>query len=336
MGWRDLLQSQNKIETVVAPWLGGRELRMGPRRWTIEGRLPPEHGWQSFCVRGRVAMWAHVATHPLPPLLGRQRGIPIGDRFVVDGTFGWLGGVRGPDDLGRVEAELLQRAEPIHLLDPGIDRFQSVIAGRPFEGGPLVYVEMAMPEDAAEGVLRAWENGERSIAGIPGVTPALDWGFRLLWMQRDVAERARAESERLDRLRELDRAGVSAVGRRQLATVDFERAARAALSTGGAELLDSQPGARPTEKVVRFRTEGRRFECVCHALTLAVIDSGICLQDHATGRRDDQLLSLESLPSVIREAMRTGRLHVYRPVEPRGAYAAANAARDDWDEDTPL
>ena len=317
MTWRDLLQT--KPETVVAPWLGGRDLRMGPRRWAIQGRLPVQHGWHSFRTVGRAATWAHAAVYPVPALPGPLvRGIPIGDRFVVDGTFEWLGGARGPDDrlvdLGHVEAELLQLAEPIHLLDPGIDRFQSVIAGRAFEGGPLVYAELAMPEDAADGVLRAWENGERSIAGVPGVTPALDWAFRLLWMQRDVAERARIEIERLERLRELDKAGGTAVGRRELAVVDFERAARAALRWGGAEYLDHHVGAKPTEMVVRFRTAQRRFECVVDRLTLSVIDAGLCLRDHETGRADDRLLSLESLPSVYREAIETGVLHVFRVV----------------------
>jgi hypothetical protein len=83
--------------------------------------------------------------------------------------------------------------------------------------------------------------------------------------------------------------------------------------------------------VVRFRAEAMRFECVVDRLALSVVDAGICLQDHRTGRRDDKLLSLESLPSVIREAIRTGRLHVYRPIDPPHVYQQ-QGEREDWDD----
>jgi hypothetical protein len=55
---------------------------------------------------------------------------------------------------------------------------------------------------------------------------------------------------------------------------------------------------------VRYDLDGERFVSIVDAVTLNVLDAGICLADH------DSELTLESLPSVIREAIGTGRLHV--------------------------
>jgi hypothetical protein len=65
---------------------------------------------------------------------------------------------------------------------------------------------------------------------------------------------------------------------------------------------------------VQFRFARRRFECVVHRATLRVIDSGICLVDHATEESGDDRFTLESLVGVIDEAIRTGRLVVFRHV----------------------
>ena len=47
---------------------------------------------------------------------------------------------------------------------------------------------------------------------------------------------------------------------------------------------------------------------------MRIIDSGICLQDHNTGEKGDTYFTLESLPAVIRQADREGKLVVYRHV----------------------
>jgi hypothetical protein len=66
--------------------------------------------------------------------------------------------------------------------------------------------------------------------------------------------------------------------------------------------------------IVRFAIDNSRFECVCNAQTLRVIDAGICLTDEDTGERGDNRFTLESLPSVILEAQREGVLVVFRHV----------------------
>lgn len=135
------------------------------------------------------------------------------------------------------------------------------------------------------------------------------------------AARAEAEAQRLEVAR-----GAMADGalRRRLARRDFQAAAEAALAVSGAELLDSREGAARGERVVTFRLEGSRYECVVDAETLRVIDAGICLIDHGTGERGDTYFTLESLPAVILHAEAEGRLVVFRHAEaPRAAAAPA-------------
>jgi NAD(P)H-dependent flavin oxidoreductase YrpB (nitropropane dioxygenase family) len=89
-------------------------------------------------------------------------------------------------------------------------------------------------------------------------------------------------------------------------------AARAALALAGAEYLDHRASTQAAEVVVRFRLAGRRFECVCERQTLRIIDAGVCLTDERTGEKGDSRFTLESLPGVIQEAERSGRLVVFR------------------------
>ncbi len=57
---------------------------------------------------------------------------------------------------------------------------------------------------------------------------------------------------------------------------------------------------------VTFEFMDERFISLVDARTLNVYDSGICLSGA------DQQLTLESLPSAIREAIDTGQLHITR------------------------
>ena len=48
---------------------------------------------------------------------------------------------------------------------------------------------------------------------------------------------------------------------------------------------------------------------------LRIVDAGICLNDYAHGTKGDTLFTLESLPAVIDEAIRTDQLVVFRHAE---------------------
>lgn len=313
MGWQDLLQTGD--ETLVSPWVEGRVLRHEERAWAIEGRLPREPGWFTFRLSGRKA-WCEGPVEATPETLRhRVRGYLVGDRVVLDDV--------------RVDpqpATIYRFAESVHLLDLGLDRFVRIAAGRTHEDGPLVFAGLEMPLGPEEDVLKAYLDQTPTVDAVKGVTPALDAAFRMETWQRIEAERRRAKLERQrreeeerrqreERRQELIIQLGDGAGRRKMALEDFGAAARAALAVGGATYLDHRRSARRGEMVVRYRHHNRRFECVCDEKTLRIIDAGICLTDHDTGERGDNYFTLESLPVVIDEADREGKLVVFRRVD---------------------
>ena len=312
--------------TRVLPWVGGRTVCGATRVWKVSGHLPVEHGWFAFEIDGsRVAALVRPAT---PDHFGPDR-----EPFEV--LHGYLAGERLIIDNARVGAhpdKFVEQTLPVHLVEPGLDRFaRASVACLP--SGALVYLWQELPHGPEGDALLAYQDRRADLDGVTGVTPALDLAFRWLSYQRDVAERRAAERQRWleeeRRREEALRLVGTAIGRRALAPGDFTAAAKAALLVAGAEWLDDRVGHRRTERVVQFRTRRRRFECVVDALTLQVVDSGICLTDHA-GTKGDTWLTLESLPSVIGEAIDTGRLTVYRHVG--DAEDAGNVDAEDDDD----
>lgn len=313
MSWRDLLQTAD--ETIVLPWVGGRSLRSTSRSWRIEGKLPQEFGWYRFRLDNRKARLDGPVDFPDDEALQDPvKGYLVGDRLMAEG-------VRVPTD----PKALIEVSKQVFLIERGLDRFVRVAAARPFEGGPLIYQSEEFPLGPEDEVQAAFQDEAKNLDHIQGVVPALDAAFRFEVFQRKEAERRRREEEKRrqeeeearrqeERRQEIIQRLGDGAGRREMALLDFAEAARAALAVGGAEYLEHREAYNRNEMVVRFRTLNRRFECTCDARTLGIIDAGICLIDHATGRKDDQLLTLESLPTVIRQADREHKLVVFRRV----------------------
>lgn len=88
---------------------------------------------------------------------------------------------------------------------------------------------------------------------------------------------------------------------------DAEQRAEAALEAAGAR-LESIRRIHGNELEVVFFYSGERFISIVDGATLQVIDSGICL-GHPPA---DELITLDSLPGVIQEAMETDRLVILR------------------------
>ena len=175
-----------------------------------------------------------------------------------------------------------------------------------------------------------------SIGGISGVTPALDLAFRWISYQRVQAEIRRVEMERIRAEEEAKRVQEerrqqamkdvgTGLGRRKLAEVDFEAAARAALGLSGAELLDTRQSYDKNNMVVQYRFRGRRLECEVDKKTLRITDAGVCLDDHR-GEKGDTYFTLESLPAVIGQAMDEHKLVVWR-------HQGDEDPGYDWDEE---
>lgn len=315
MGWKDLLQKED--ERLVAPWVGIPlgSLRTFDRSWSIQGRLPREFGWFEFRLQGQHARFLGPADPTQGKLRYQVRGYLVGDQLVPDA-------VRVPVE----PTGLMTVAEKVHLIEPGLDRFVRISAGRAFEDGPLIYEAQDFPLGPEDDVQRAYQDKLPNVNAIPGVVPALDTAFRFESWRRAEIERIRREEEERRAREERERAEAerreqlwqqlgTGEGRREMAKHDFEAAARAALRVGEAEYLDHRKSYNKNEMVVQFRLDRRRFECVCHAETLRIIDAGICLVDHRTGEKGDTRFTLESLPAVIRQAERDHVLVVFRHVD---------------------
>ncbi len=306
MGWEDLLSESSG--RLTAPWVGGRRIYSGSKAWRVQGNLPREFGFYVWDLNGRKATLVEQ-TEP-DPSYGEGwevcKGYLVGDRFIHVESKHW-----------EVD-ELFDLSYPTFLVEPGLDRFTFVQVVRDPERRHI-YLEELFPLGPEDEVRRAFIDKKESLDGIKGVVPALDLAFRFASWQRQLQEERRAELERRRQEEErLERARQSigtGLGRRTLAVEDFEAAARAALSVGGAELLDIRPGRTRREAVVQYRYEHRRLECVADRVTLRIIDSGICLTDHRTQEKGDTYFTLESLPSVVGEAIRDGKLVVYRHVD---------------------
>lgn len=215
------------------------------------------------------------------------------------------------------------RPQRVFLLEEGLEPFTRISVGRVAEGQPLIFRSLEIPIGVEYEVLRAFEDRASSVDTIKGVTPNLQQAFKLETRRREHVEAQRREAEERRRQEELRREKEEAAlrlreqlgtcqTRREVASVDFEVAAKAAIEAGGATFLSARQGYHPHEGVVRYKVGDRRLECVCDRTTLHIIDAGVCLTDHATDIKGDTLFSLESLPSVIREAIENDVLVVWR------------------------
>lgn len=309
MSWQDLLSSDEKR---TLPWTGGRRVFDKDRTWTIKGRLPEEFGWFEF----------DTSTARKATLVGPADPDPDyeTDRRTVRG---YLTGNRMIPDDARVDPDpdkLIDQTTQVYLVEPGLERFvRAVVADN---NGRLVYVRQEFPEGPETEVQEAYQDRLESVSHIKGVTPALDLAFRWVSRQRLLAEerereaeRRRIEEEKKRAEKELVRQAMkdsgTGLGRRALAQRDFNAAAKAALFISGAQLLDTRKSHRKNEMIVQYRFRNHRLECVVDKQTLRIIDSGICLTDH-DGEKGDRYFTLESLPGVVKEAIDTDRLVVYR------------------------
>ena len=279
----------------------------------MEGPLPPEHGWHEFAVAGsKKATWLAAADvdafTAMPPDAERRTGYMIGDRMLPDGVAVTL----DPD-------RVLEQSVRVHVVEPGLPRFARGAAAR-WEDDRWIWVGQEFPLGPEADVTEAWQDRMDSVDHVPGVPPALDLAFR--WQRHLRAEAARrreqlaVERAAEEARRRFQEAVGTGEGRRELARRgNFELAAGAALEISGAELLDHRESMNEGERVVQFRFEGRRFECVVDRLTLRIVDAGICLVDYESDIRGDARFTLESLPAVIKEAIDIGALHVYRHLD---------------------
>jgi len=312
MGWQDLLSDG---ETRVLPWVGGRTVYERERSWFLKGSTPVEHGWYSFSTVGRKASLQGEAESEafFPGGIRQHTGYLVGNRFIQDNAVVVL----DPD-------KLVTQTHSVFLVELGLERCCRATVTE-LLGGQFVFLREEFPLGPEQDVLDAYLDRLESVDHIQNVTPALDLAFRWMTLQRHKAEERarrlallREEEERkrleLERMAQVMQKIGTGPGRRELAAINFEEAAKAALQISGADLLDARPSRNRNEMVIQYRFEHRRLECVVEKDTLRIVDAGICLEDHNTGVKGDTLFTLESLPGVVAQAMRENNLVVWRHV----------------------
>jgi len=302
----------------VLPYFGGTRVDAADRRLRVDGDLAI--GWWRFRIEGRRAVPVEPASPVDLAVLPRVRGHWIDGWIVVDGRQ--LARVALPPD-----------DEPAPLARAAARRWHS---------GDLVFDALEFEDDAELDARRALEE-RRPIGELRGVAPSLRVAFGLAlggalarelgvavsvpelapravmiaergrdavreWVAELAAERARAEAEAARRAKELQLAASAGSARELARHGDPAQRADDALDGAKARMLSCRRLERGTRLDVTYEVDGTRIISMVDADTLQVIDPGVCL-----GHDDEyRELTLDAMPSVVREALETGRLNITR------------------------
>jgi len=329
-----------KHETLVLPWLGGPTVEAEGRRLRVAKR-PGAPGWYRFDVTGREASAVDAVDTPDLSALPKVRGWVWRDRLVREGAVA--------EPLALMPAEEPPLFSPVSarrwhsgaLLFEALE-FESEAEGQAREGvargagladvkgvpAPLRAAYGYALLDAASrraGVRFVPSEVRAKVADVAqGGAAAADAALKALEAERELARREWIELERR-RLEALLRDEVAAEreARRaeleqreaELANVLQQRRGRggpgdradAVLAQAGAVMETARRLDRDRLEIV-FRFMDERFICIVRADTLQVVDSGICLGHPPR----DEDLTLDALPSVIKEAIDTGALVILR------------------------
>lgn len=312
-----------KDETLTLPWLGGASVDAQERRLRLSQR-PTEQGWYSFTVKGRTATPGAKCEPPDLSTLPKVRGWLLGNRLVSENAKSELVHLMPEEEPPRFSPALARRWYSGELLFDALD-FESEVEGAVREalakGESLTQVKgaaaplraaygYAMLEAASRAMNIPFAPGEvrHHVADVAnGGRPAAEAVLRVLEVEREQTRRELAELERR-RQEQLVRQELEANREaRQRHQADATTRAMEALESAGAHFESARHLGREQLEVV-FGFMDHRFISVVNAHTLQVIDSGICL-GHPP--RDD-LITLDSLPSVIKEAIDTDALVILR------------------------
>jgi hypothetical protein len=305
-------------EPVVLPYFGGTRVDAVDRRFRIFGDLA--RGWWRFRIDGRRA----VPVEPASP-----------------GELGALPSVRGHWACGWIVVDghtLARIALPPDDEPPPLAR----LTARRWYSGDLVFDALEFEDDAEVLARRALEE-LRPIGALRGVVPSLRTAFGIAlgsaiarelglpvtvrellprvvaiadggraalrdWLDELAAARALAEADARRRA-ELIRLEAAAGSARALGrSGDPVQHADDALDGARARMLSCRRLERGARLDVTYEVDGTRIMSIVDAGTLQVIDPGVCL-----GHDDEfRMLTLDAMPSVVREAIETGRLNITR------------------------
>lgn len=313
--FREFLAARDPI---VLPYFGGTRVDAADRRLRLDGELAV--GWWRFRIEGRRAVPVEPASHAPLDALPRVRGHWVEGWIVVDGR------------------QLVHVALPPDDEPPTLAR----VCARRWHSGDLVFESLEFEDDAELEARRALEE-RRPIGELRGAVPSLRVAFGIAlggavarelgvaisvcelasravevadrgraamreWLEELAAERRRAEEAARRRAEELRLEAAAGTARMVQRAGDPVQRADDALDGAKARMLSCRRLERGTRLDVTYEVDGTRILSMVDADTLRVIDPGVCLGHDGEYR----VLTLDAMPSVVREAVETGRLNITR------------------------
>lgn len=319
-----------KVESAVLPYFGGVSVDAPSRRLRVS--TPPAPGWWRFDVQGRTATPREPAGPEGLDGLPLIRGHLWGTRLVREGAVAEPVHLLPEEEPPRFSPVRARRWHDGSLVFEEVE-FEGEAEGTArlmLEEGQTLAEVKAVPASLRAAFGYALLEGASRTLGIrfspaevrgqvlsvsEGGRPAAEARLRALVSERETharvvearllaleAQRRRVEQEaRLDAELARLRGRPRHLERQAQGVTRVERA----LESAGARLLDTRRlGSERLE--VTFGFMGERFISIVEADTLQVVDAGICLAG------SDRQVNLESLPSVIREAIEDDVLVITR------------------------
>jgi hypothetical protein len=330
-----------KKEELVLPYLGGSRIFAPGRALRLKqdaAELPA--GWYAFEVSGREVL-GNAPAEPQPSLIEKLpvvRGHLLGKRLVTDGARVedvYLFGAEEPELFAPAacrrwhSGELLFDRTELETEAEGAvrsafleDRTLAGVKGVPatlraafaYAVAERLAKELRIPISPAEIRARVADVAERGEVAVNEALTRLEAERRARAAVLEERMRDAAVLERLAVQRAQSRVAREADERRRQARrrgAAPEEIARLrveeALDNAGARMLTYRR-LDAAQVEVGWRFEGERFISVINPETLQVIDSGICLAG------EDSLVTIDSLPGVVREAITDGVLVITRRV----------------------
>ncbi len=322
----------NKTEEAVLPYLGGDSVDAPDRRLRVSHRVAP--GWWRFRIEGRAATAIERAEPgallaKLPRIVGHLLGTRIVHaratvetvwflpedepaRFALCAARRWHSGDVIFEELPfETEAEdsvrrAFEDARPLGETKGVPASLRAAYAFAQAEEAAATAGVALSPLEVA-GAIAEIANGGRAAADT--VIARLDAERRAAAeeAERRIARAVQMEAEGMDRAARMSRspAAPGSGGPSPPPEPTTNTRIEAALSSAGAELLALRRLAGGLYEV-SYRFMHERFTSVVHAASLQVVDAGVCLDG------SDDLVTLESLPGVIREAINEGVLVITR------------------------
>ncbi len=318
--YRKFLKASSSDPTVL-PYFGGTRVDAAERRFRLRSAAPLAIGWHAFQLDGRDAV-------PLGPAAAIELSRP-----AVRGHYcqGWI----VVDGRVRARLAIAPDDEPAAL---------SRVTARTWYSGDHVFDTIDFEDDAELAARDALEH-RRALGAQKGVVPSLRaaFGYALgMAVARELeiamslpelepivveiadggpdvvrtlfaelaAARERERAELAARIAAADAAGrvrrVVDGARVKPRSASPERRADDALDQARARMLGCRMLERNRRMDVTYEVDGTRIMSLVDAETLTVLDPGVCLDG------EHGVLTLDAMPSVIREAIREHHLNITR------------------------